>query len=202
MQVMRRVHHPNAVQFLGGCTKQEPYLLVTELMSGGSLADAFRSQRVFALRRALEIAVDCARGLAHLHNKKHPSGVVHRDLKPANLMVAGSSYHTRQAFSPLDAVIIVSAWHVSHSCAQMILACAHVTSCWLHRDLWLALHSEILWYLSWHFGSTLKSHSALHSETSAQILPACMYPCLRFHQVAIVAVIVQVAITECSSKFS
>lgn len=129
VQVMRRVHHPNAVQFLGGCTKQEPYLLVTELMSGGSLADAFRSQRVFALRRALEIAVDCARGLAYLHNKKHPSGVVHRDLKPANLMVAGSSYHTRQAFSPLDAVIIVSAWHVSHSCAQMILACAHVTSC-------------------------------------------------------------------------
>ena len=96
VQVMRRVHHPNTVQFLGGCTKQEPYLLVTELMSGGSLADAFRSQRVFALRRALEIAVDCARGLAYLHNKKHPSGVVHRDLKPANLMVAGSSYHTRQ----------------------------------------------------------------------------------------------------------
>ncbi|KAK9861467.1 hypothetical protein WJX84_003285 [Apatococcus fuscideae] len=97
LEVMRRVHHPNAVQFLGGCTKQEPYLLVTELMSGGSLADAFRSQRVFALRRALEIAVDCARGLAYLHNKKHPSGVVHRDLKPANLMVAGSSYHTRDA---------------------------------------------------------------------------------------------------------
>ena len=24
-----QVHHPNAVQFLGACTKQEPYILVT-----------------------------------------------------------------------------------------------------------------------------------------------------------------------------
>lgn len=31
--VLRRVHHPHAVQFLGACTKQEPYILVTELMS-------------------------------------------------------------------------------------------------------------------------------------------------------------------------
>lgn len=30
------------LQFLGACTKKEPYILVTELMSGGSLADAFR----------------------------------------------------------------------------------------------------------------------------------------------------------------
>lgn len=33
-------------QFLGACTKKEPYILVTELMSGGSLADAFRRPQV------------------------------------------------------------------------------------------------------------------------------------------------------------
>ena len=43
-----QVHHPNAVQFLGACTKQEPYILVTELMSGGSMADTFRMMKVFA----------------------------------------------------------------------------------------------------------------------------------------------------------
>jgi serine/threonine protein kinase len=40
------VHHPNAVQFLGACTKQEPYILVTELMPGGSMADTFRMMKV------------------------------------------------------------------------------------------------------------------------------------------------------------
>ena len=29
LEVLRKVHHPNAVQFLGACTRQEPYVLVT-----------------------------------------------------------------------------------------------------------------------------------------------------------------------------
>ena len=33
---------PCDAQFLGACTKQEPYVLITELMSGGSMADCFR----------------------------------------------------------------------------------------------------------------------------------------------------------------
>lgn len=32
VEVLRRVHHPNAVHFLGACTKAEPFILVTELM--------------------------------------------------------------------------------------------------------------------------------------------------------------------------
>lgn len=32
IEVLRKVHHPNAVQFLGACTKQEPYILVTGLI--------------------------------------------------------------------------------------------------------------------------------------------------------------------------
>ena len=51
-----QVHHPNAVQFLGACTKQEPYILVTELMSGGSMADTFRMMKVGAfLQRCLPV---------------------------------------------------------------------------------------------------------------------------------------------------
>ena len=38
-------------------------------MSGGSLADAFRRPQVFPMRRALEIALDAARGLAYLHHR-------------------------------------------------------------------------------------------------------------------------------------
>jgi tRNA A-37 threonylcarbamoyl transferase component Bud32 len=96
LEVLRKVHHPNAVQFLGACTKQEPYVLVTELMTGGSLSDAMRMERKFSLRRAMEIAVDTARGLAYMHNRK-PGAIIHRDLKPGNLMISGSQYHSRDS---------------------------------------------------------------------------------------------------------
>ena len=75
------------------CQRQ---LACAELMTGGSLADAFKRQRAFGTRRSLEIAADCARGMAYLHNKK-PSAIVHRDLKPGNLMIAGSHYYRQCA---------------------------------------------------------------------------------------------------------
>ena len=96
IEILRRVHHPNAVQFLGACTRKEPYILVTELMSGGSLADAFRRPEVFPMRRAVEIALDSARGLAYLHNRK-PNPIIHRDLKPGNLMLSGSQYQDQHS---------------------------------------------------------------------------------------------------------
>ncbi len=38
--ILRKIHHPNTTQFLGACTKQKPYIVITELMAC-SLADAF-----------------------------------------------------------------------------------------------------------------------------------------------------------------
>lgn len=95
IDILRRVHHPNAVQFFGACSKREPYILVTELMNGGSLADAFQRIEGFPIRRALQIALDAARGLAYLHNRR-PSPIIHRDLKPGNLMFAGSPYQSQR----------------------------------------------------------------------------------------------------------
>ena len=46
------------------------------------------TQVQFTLWRALQIALDCARGLAYLHNRQ-PRSIIHRDLKPANLMLGG-----------------------------------------------------------------------------------------------------------------
>ena len=40
LDVLRRVHHPNAVQFLGACTKQQPYIIVT----GASSLDLPKAQ--------------------------------------------------------------------------------------------------------------------------------------------------------------
>lgn len=69
-------------------------LLSAELMTGGSLAEALRMAEGFTVRRALEIALDTARGLSYMHNKK-PNPIIHRDLKPGNLMISGSNYHSK-----------------------------------------------------------------------------------------------------------
>ena len=37
VELLRKVHHPNCVQFLGACSRQEPYTLIT-----GALPAALR----------------------------------------------------------------------------------------------------------------------------------------------------------------
>eukprot|EP00879_Flechtneria_rotunda_P018122 GHRR01019004.1.p1 GENE.GHRR01019004.1~~GHRR01019004.1.p1 ORF type:complete len:502 (+),score=132.95 GHRR01019004.1:177-1682(+) len=91
MNVLQKVHHPHTVQFFGAVTKQTPYMIITEFMGCGSMADMFRSKEFPSLRRAVQLALDCARGIAYLHNH-NPLSIIHRDLKPANLMIGGSSH--------------------------------------------------------------------------------------------------------------
>ena len=64
-----------------GSINGTPYL-VTELLEGESL-HARLGVGPLPLRKALEIAIQAARGMAAAHDK----GIVHRDLKPANLFV-------------------------------------------------------------------------------------------------------------------
>jgi serine/threonine protein kinase len=75
LNVMQKVHFPHAVQFLGASTLSQPYMIVTEFLPGGSLMDLFkRVHRGLAchpsLKRATEMALDCARGMTYLHAKK------------------------------------------------------------------------------------------------------------------------------------
>lgn len=79
------MHHPNAVQFLGACTKQEPYILITELMSGGSMADSFRMMKVRAAVMTVHAACTC--------------GVQSRDV-----LSAGSSTQLAASLPPLKSI--------------------------------------------------------------------------------------------------
>jgi len=96
LNVLQKVHHPHTVQFLGAVTKTQPYMIITEYMTGASLSDWFKGQRFPGMWRAVQVAMDCARGLAYLHSRQ-PTAVIHRDLKPANLMMGGpkifNNYH-------------------------------------------------------------------------------------------------------------
>ena len=95
LKLMRQLHHPHIVQFLG--TSVDPgtglVSLCFEFMHKGSLDQMFRKMYndetgapAITLGHAVEMALDVARGMAYLHGRK-PLPVIHRDLKPGNLML-------------------------------------------------------------------------------------------------------------------
>ena len=77
-----RLNHPNVLAIHDvGFHEGSPYI-VSELLEGQTLRD--RLQRTaLPLRKAMDYALQIARGLAAAHGK----GIVHRDLKPENLFI-------------------------------------------------------------------------------------------------------------------
>jgi len=76
------LNHPNILSIYDiGTHEGSPYL-VEELLEGQTLREALRSGPL-PVRRAVEVAVQVARGLAAAHGK----GIIHRDLKPENLFL-------------------------------------------------------------------------------------------------------------------
>ncbi len=76
------LNHPNILAvFQMGTYEGAPYL-VSELLEGETLREPISRGRL-AVRKAIDYAVQIARGLAAAHEK----GIVHRDLKPENLFV-------------------------------------------------------------------------------------------------------------------
>ena len=76
------LNHPNILAIYDiGQSDGSPYV-VSELLEGETLGERLRSGAV-SQRKAIEYAVQMARGLAAAHEK----GIVHRDLKPENLFI-------------------------------------------------------------------------------------------------------------------
>ena len=74
--------HPNILAvYRLGTYAGAPYL-VSELLHGETLREQLRRGRI-AFRRAVDYAIQIARGLGAAHEK----GIVHRDLKPENLFI-------------------------------------------------------------------------------------------------------------------
>ncbi|XP_066269273.1 tyrosine kinase receptor Cad96Ca-like [Branchiostoma lanceolatum] len=89
--------HPNVVSFLGCCTDTEPYYLLLEFVSGGSLQSALRTSRTqqtygnlhggsksLSPRDLTKFAWDVAKGMSFLSSKK----ILHRDLATRNVLVS------------------------------------------------------------------------------------------------------------------
>ena len=74
------------------------YLIVQELLEGESLRERLREGRL-PPRKAVEIAIQVANGLAAAHEK----GIVHRDLKPENLFVTSGRPRQDPRLRPREA---------------------------------------------------------------------------------------------------
>jgi serine/threonine protein kinase/Tol biopolymer transport system component len=76
------LNHPNITAVYDIGTHDGAPYVVSELLEGGTLRSRLASGALTP-RRAIEFAIQAARGLAAAHDK----GIVHRDLKPENLFV-------------------------------------------------------------------------------------------------------------------
>jgi eukaryotic-like serine/threonine-protein kinase len=96
--------HPNILAIHDFGKEGETSYAVMELLQGESLRERL-SSGALPVRKAVEIAIQIARGLAAAHEK----GIVHRDLKPENLFATGDGHVKILDFGLATHVSIVDA---------------------------------------------------------------------------------------------
>ncbi|KAK1426416.1 hypothetical protein QVD17_15087 [Tagetes erecta] len=86
LTLLEKVRHPNVVQFVGAVTQRVPMMIVSEHHPGGDLRTYLQNKGRVSLSRALQFALDIARGMNYLHECK-PDPVIHCDLRPKNIFL-------------------------------------------------------------------------------------------------------------------
>jgi len=84
-RVAGSIVHANLIQTYEFGEADGVHYLAMELIDGESLATLLKRERRLAPKRAVEIVIEVASGLAALHD----AGMVHRDVKPSNVLLAG-----------------------------------------------------------------------------------------------------------------
>ena len=82
---MKQLDHPNIVKYYTGWYDKEKkkVIIITEMVSGGSLKQNLKSIRSPRLRLLKKWIKEILSGLAYLHSKK----IIHRDIKSENIML-------------------------------------------------------------------------------------------------------------------
>lgn len=84
-EIIAMTDHPNIVKLYGHGEWEGGLYIAMEFIQGISLRQSLL-QNPISLKRALEIIIDVAYALCHLHTH----GVIHRDLKPENILITDS----------------------------------------------------------------------------------------------------------------
>ena len=85
--ILKNLHHPNILLFMGACTVGPQYFFVTEFCDNGNLFEFLHMMRDTKLtyNDARRIALEIAYGMNYLHGFKPP--ILHRDLKSMNVLL-------------------------------------------------------------------------------------------------------------------
>jgi serine/threonine protein kinase/cbb3-type cytochrome oxidase subunit 3 len=81
MAILKRMRHPNIVQYFGGGRSGGQNFFAMEFVPGGSVEKLLKEKGRLPWEEAIEVLSQVAKALEYSHTK----GVIHRDLKPANL---------------------------------------------------------------------------------------------------------------------
>lgn len=86
-RVAAKVRHKNLVQFFGAVFEQQPYLMITELMSGGTVFRLLYSDGPrLNWKQRLRMCSDVANAMDYLHQFRPQ--IIHRDLKSMNVLLS------------------------------------------------------------------------------------------------------------------
>lgn len=117
-QTMKRLHHPNLIQLYAVCTQSEPFYIVTEFMTKGSLLNFLQSNegRFLDISSLIIMASKIASGMAYLESRRH----IHRDLAARNVLV-GEQRVVKIADFGLARMIHVSSFLCVCVCKNMLV---------------------------------------------------------------------------------
>eukprot|EP00927_Polykrikos_kofoidii_P041476 TRINITY_DN35369_c0_g1_i1.p1 TRINITY_DN35369_c0_g1~~TRINITY_DN35369_c0_g1_i1.p1 ORF type:complete len:1270 (-),score=187.84 TRINITY_DN35369_c0_g1_i1:140-3949(-) len=91
--VLSKFRHPNLVVLMGWARKGHTRYLVYEYLEGGDVSVRLRrckeGSHGFTWQERINVAIDAATGLAHLHNAAPEA--FHRDVKPPNILLSPSA---------------------------------------------------------------------------------------------------------------
>ncbi|XP_058790760.1 mitogen-activated protein kinase kinase kinase 13 isoform X2 [Phymastichus coffea] len=80
---LRKLNHPNIVQFKGVCTQAPCYCIIMEYCPSGPLYDLLRAGESVPPPRLWSWSKQIAAGMKYLHDHK----IIHRDLKSPNVLI-------------------------------------------------------------------------------------------------------------------
>ena len=85
--ILKNLHHPNILLFMGACTTGPQYFVVTEFCDNGNLFEylhIIKNNKLY-YKDARRIALEIAYGMNYLHGFRPP--ILHRDLKSMNVLL-------------------------------------------------------------------------------------------------------------------